>query len=116
MIWRSYSQKESLANPNIDEVMKRLNALELGYSRNDWLRFSGMPNKIKMIFHPETQRQLMYLKHQLNWKDDDVDAFLAMVLMGAMHGQSSGFLSLSMPNTFSMGWNYVRKYIAKNKA
>ena len=37
-----------------------------------------------------------------------------MVLMGAMHGQSSGFLSLSMPNTFSMGWNYVKKYIAKN--
>jgi hypothetical protein len=28
-----------------------------------------------------------------------------------MHGQSSGFLSVSMPNTFSMGWNYVRKYI-----
>ena len=37
-----------------------------------------------------------------------------MVLMGAMHGQSSGFLSLSMPNTFSMGWNYVKKYIAKH--
>jgi len=31
-----------------------------------------------------------------------------------MHGQSSGFLSLSMPNTFSMGWNYVKKYIAKH--
>jgi hypothetical protein len=31
--------------------------------------------------------------------------------MGAMHGQSSGFLSVSMPNTFSMGWNYVKKYI-----
>ena len=31
--------------------------------------------------------------------------------MGAMHGASSGFLSVSMPNTFSMGWNYVEKYI-----
>ena len=39
-----------------------------------------------------------------------------MVLMGAMHGQSSGFLSLSMPNTFSMGWNYVKKYIAKEQS
>jgi len=106
--------KGKLANPNIDEVMERLDELERGYSREDWLTFSGMPNKIRMIFHPETQKHLMYLKHHLDWKNDDVDAFLTMVLMGAMHGQSSGFLSLSMPNTFSMGWNYVKKYIAKN--
>ena len=106
--------KGKLANPSLDEVLARLDALESGYSRKDWLNFSGMPNKIRMIFHPETQKHLMYLKRELDWKNDDVDAFLAMVLMGAMHGQSSGFLSLSMPNTFSMGWNYVKKYIAKH--
>jgi hypothetical protein len=106
--------KGKLANPNMDEVMERLDGLEKGYSRADWLTFSGMPNKIRMIFHPETQKHLMYLKHHLDWKNDDVDAFLTMVLMGAMHGQSSGFLSLSMPNTFSMGWNYVKNYIEKN--
>ena len=67
-----------------------------------------------MIFHPETQKQLMYLKRELDWKNSDIDSFLAMVLMGAMHGQSSGFLSISMPNTFSMSPNYVRKYITKH--
>ena len=36
-----------------------------------------------MIFHPETQKHLMYLKHHLDWKNNDVDAFLTMVLMGA---------------------------------
>lgn len=106
--------KGKLANPSLDEALARLDALESGYKRNDWLKFSGMPNKIRMIFHPETQKHLMYLKRELDWKNDDVDAFLAMVLMGAMHGQSSGFLSLSMPNTFSMGWNYVKTYIAKH--
>ena len=106
--------KGKLANPNMEEVLARLDELENGYSRKDWLKFSGMPNKIRMIFHPETQKHLIYLKRELDWKNDDVDAFLAMVLMGAMHGQSSGFLSLSMPNTFSMGWNYVKKYIAKH--
>ena len=35
--------------------------------------------------------------------------------MGAMHGSSPGFLSVPMPNTFSMGWRYVRKYIHENK-
>ena len=106
--------KGKLANPDLDSVLKRLDNLEKGYSRKDWLTFSGMPYKIRMIFHPETQKHLMYLKLHLDWKNDDVDAFLTMVLMGAMHGQSSGFLSLSMPNTFSMGWNYVKKYIAKH--
>ena len=38
------------------------------------------------------------------------DSFLVAVLMGAMHGQSIGFLSLSMPNTFSFGWGYIEKY------
>ena len=106
--------KGKLANPNLDNVLARLDDLEMSYYRKDWLNFSGMPNKVRMIFHPETQKHLMYLKRELDWKNDDIDAFLTMVLMGAMHGQSSGFLSLSMPNTFSMGWNYVKKYIAKH--
>lgn len=106
--------KGKLANPDLESVLERLDDLEKRYSRKEWLRFSGMPHKIRMIFHPETQKQLMYLQRELDWKKQDVDAFLAMVLMGAMHGQSSGFLSLSMPNTFSMGWNYVREYIAKH--
>ena len=106
--------KGKLANPNLDDVLARLDQLERGFNRKNWLRFSGMPNKIRMIYHPETQKHLMYLRNELDWKGDDVDAFLTMVLMGAMHGQSSGFLSLSMPNTFSMGWNYIKKYILKH--
>ena len=100
-----------IANPSLEEVLRRLDELERGFTRGDWLRIKGIPLKIRMIFHPETQRHLMYLRRELKWKEADVDAFLTMVLMGAMHGASPGFLSLSMPNTFSMGWGYVKKYI-----
>ena len=106
--------KGKLVNPKLDDVLTRLSELECGYDREEWLHFSGMPNKVRMIFHPETQKQLMYLKRELDWRGKDIDSFLTMVLMGAMHGQSSGFLSLSMPNTFSMSPNYVRKYIKKH--
>ena len=51
--------KGKLANPSLDEILSRLDALESGYSRKEWLKFSGMPNKIRMIFHPETQKHLM---------------------------------------------------------
>ncbi len=100
-----------IVNPSLEEVLRRLDELERGFTRGDWLRVKGIPLKIRMIFHPETQRHLMYLRRELKWKEDDVDAFLTMVLMGAMHGASPGFLSLPMPNTFSMGWGYVKKYI-----
>ena len=56
---------------------------------------------------------LMYLKQELDWSKEGVDSFIVAVLMGAMHGQSKGFLSLSMPNTFSMGWGYIKKYKKK---
>ena len=103
-----------IANPSREEVSKRLDELEHGFVREDWLRMKSIPLKIRMIFHPETQRHLMYLRRELKWKEDEVDAFLTMVLMGAMHGASPGFLSLPMPNTFSMGWGYVKKYIKKH--
>lgn len=106
--------KGKIANPSLDAVIERLEELKSNFNRNDWLRMKGIPRKIRMIYHPETQRHLMYLRQKINWKDNDVDAFLAMVLMGSMHGSSPGFLSVSMPNTFSMGWNYIKKYIKEN--
>jgi len=60
-----------------------------------------------MIFHVNTLRQLMFLKRELDWSKTGTDAFLTAVLMGALHGSSKGFLSLPMPNTFSMGWGYI---------
>ena len=67
-----------------------------------------------MIYDIDTLRHLLYLKREVDWEHSDVDSFIAMVLMGAMHGASPGFLSIPMPNTFSMGWNYVQNYITKH--
>jgi len=99
-----------LSNPSLEDVIARLDELESNYDKSEWKTFKGAPNKIRMIFHINTLRQLMYLKRELDWSKEGVDSFIVAVLMGAMHGQSKGFLSLSMPNTFSMGWGYIKKY------
>lgn len=99
-----------LSNPSLGDVIARLDELESNYDKSQWKTFKGAPNKIRMIFHINTLRQLMYLKNELDWSKEGVDSFIVAVLMGAMHGQSKGFLSLSMPNTFSMGWGYIKKY------
>ena len=97
-----------LSNPSVESVIARLEQLEINYDPAEWRTFKGAPNKIRMIFHINTLRQLMYLKRELDWSCEGVDSFIVAVLMGAMHGQSKGFLSLSMPNTFSMGWDTSR--------
>ena len=71
------------------------------------------PN-IKMIYSNSTLKQLLFLKTKLKWKKSNVDLFIAGMLLGIMHGNSEGYLSLSMPNTFSMSPNYVRKYVKEH--
>lgn len=103
-----------LSDPVLDDVLSRLAILEAGYDASEWRHFSGAPNRIRMIYHVNTLRQLMYLKRELDWSKSGVDAFLTAVLMGALHGSSRGFLSVSMPNTFSMSENYIRSYVERN--
>jgi site-specific DNA-methyltransferase (adenine-specific) len=103
-----------LSNPTIDDVLARINELETEYDSSEWRHFSGAPRKIRMIFHIKTLRQLMFLKRELDWSIPGTDAFLTAVLMGALHGSSKGFLSLPMPNTFSMGWGYIASKIEED--
>lgn len=78
---------------------------------------------IKMLFHPETLNQIVHLRQRLlgrplvDWTPAELMA--AGSLVGIIHGStrrdgSSQYLSVSMPNTFSMSPQYVRKYIAEN--
>jgi site-specific DNA-methyltransferase (adenine-specific) len=63
---------------------------------------------IWIFFHPETLRQLAYLKGALGHSRED--CFLRAVTLGIMHGHRRPYLSLPMPNTFSMSPRYVLKY------
>tara|TARA_B100000686_G_scaffold330445_1_gene392722 strand:+ start:2763 stop:4214 length:1452 start_codon:yes stop_codon:yes gene_type:complete len=95
-----------LSNPTVEDVLSRLDELENQYNPQDW-SIDGEPDRIRMIYHDNTLRQMVFLKSALDWSNPGVDAFIVAVLMGAMHGNSKGFLSLPMPNTFSMGWGYI---------
>ena len=69
---------------------------------------------IRMIFSDYTLKQLVFLKNNLKWKKSNVDTFTGALVLGAMHGNSESYFSVSMPNTFSMAPNYVKKYIANH--
>ncbi len=75
---------------------------------------------IRMLYHPRTLKQLCYIRDyllsesRLVWSKEK--RMIAGALAGIMHGAhrrdgSSQFLSVSMPNTFSMSPRYVEKFI-----
>lgn len=99
--------------PECSEIIRRIEYLENNYVAVD---VTAEPEDIKMLYDLElTLPQLCYLKYNLS-KEDEIDIFILGALMGIMHGLhkkdgTSSNLSISMPNTFSMSPNYVRKYI-----
>lgn len=100
--------------PQKSRIISRINDLERRYEKCGEISMSGEEGKIRMIFSDYTLRQLIFLKDKLDWKKSNIDVFITALLLGILHGSSEGFLSLSMPNTFSMSPNYVKHYIAQH--
>ena len=105
--------------PTWTRFMTYLEYLEADYS--DEGRVDREVNDdIRMLFHSETLEQLLYLRDKLlarSWsKWSSCDFFLAGCVAGVLHGShradgTSAYLSISMPNTFSMSPSYVKKFI-----
>lgn len=100
--------------PQKGRIISRLNKLEQKFKPNK-IDISKEDKNIRMIFGDYTLRQLIYLKKELNWRRSNVDTFITSMILGIMQGKTEGYLSLSMPNTFSMSPNYIRKFIAEHK-
>src|SRR5260370_30377728 len=77
-----------------------------------------------MMYHHSTLRQLVFLRGYLfrrpmgSWSREEF--MIAGAMSGILHGShrsdgTSRYLSISMPNTFSMSPAYVRKYIKDNR-
>ena len=71
-----------------------------------------VPVEVALAFHPRTLGQLLFVRTTLRL-DDRTDRFLAAALTGILHGKSASYLSVLMPNTFSMAPRYVRHYAAR---
>jgi len=55
-------------------------------------------------FHPDTFREIFFLREQLDWRNSTVDRFIAAVTLGCLHGESHkspNYLGNRMPRTIS---------------
>ena len=71
-----------------------------------------VPAEVALAFHPRTLGQLLFVRSSLQL-DDATDRFLAAAITGILHGKSASYLSVLMPNTFSMAPRYVRDFAAR---
>lgn len=97
-------------------VMNRLSELEKNYIPEETI---NVEENIKMLYDEEiTLPMLVYFKKNLKIYNK-VDRFIMGVLLGIMHGKwrkdgSSMYLSINMPNTFSMSPNYIKCFVEEN--
>ncbi|MBI2640926.1 MAG: site-specific DNA-methyltransferase [Candidatus Sungbacteria bacterium] len=103
--------------PSLNSALKRIDELRAGYKRPN---VDDVPDDIKILFDGRlTLPQIVYLRNELS-HGKRVDRFLLASLAGILHGgyndamNDSSYLSISMPNTFSMAPNYIRRYVRKN--
>jgi site-specific DNA-methyltransferase (adenine-specific) len=105
------------ANVTLDQALAEIDSLRAAYDRVMFLPEAHVqPDDILLIYSPETLAQLCYLRRRLIKSNTDVRAFLLGALLGVMHGAerqdgTSAYASISMPNTFSMSPNYVRRFV-----
>jgi hypothetical protein len=109
-----------VAPPAWTAVLLFLDELENSYKATPPAGEPFVPDDIRMLFHPNTLHQVCFLRDRLLLKEitdwSAPELMIAGALAGILHGAnrldgSSQYLSISMPNTFSMAPSYVAKFI-----
>jgi site-specific DNA-methyltransferase (adenine-specific) len=100
----------------LGDVLCRINTLARAFTGSRAI--DGASEEIEAIYHEVTLAQLCFLREALGDKEPE-DLFLRGCVLGIMHGKArrgggTAYLSVDMPNTFSMSPEYVRKYIQRN--
>lgn len=109
--------------PGWDAVNRFVDHLERLFKRTKLVQQDVSPD-IRMLYHDNTLAQLCFIRQRLVTKELTAwtrnEFMVAGALAGIMHGGwrrdgTSQYLSISMPNTFSMSPTYVEKFIRENE-
>lgn len=108
-------------------ILRRVGELEKEYEETKdkyeadaqriWRKGPTEPS-VGVVFSKPTLQQLLFLREKLVTTvsdDEQLDGFLICIILGAMHGQTDSYFSVSMPNTFSMSPNYIQSYVKEKK-
>ena len=109
--------------PPWDLAQSFVGELQKAYLKSKRSFTASVSNDIRMLYHDNTLKQVCFVRERLlskaitEWTREEL--MIGGALAGIMHGawrrdDTSQYLSISMPNTFSMSPNYVEKFIREN--
>jgi len=90
--------------PALREVTKRLVVLERACRRFTSKAPESRDEFFTLCFHANTLRQLLFLRKQLDWRNNRADCLIAALALGCLHGESHRTelcFSNRMPRTIS---------------
>jgi DNA methylase len=93
-----------LRAPTLATALNRIHELRRGYCPSEWIdQASAMDEFFQLAFDRDVLATLLYLRNTLRWQNRRSDAFVAALVLGALHGdtKSQKYLSNQMPRTIS---------------
>lgn len=100
--------------PSVDFVERRILELEKSFDGRTWRHSAASsPVFFHRAFSESTLQRLLYLRARLNWRTSRVDAMVAALAIGSLHGEmdkSSSYFSNQMPRTISTKPAYSIRY------
>lgn len=106
--------KAKLGAPVKSSLLRRVSELERGFEARSWEpRRRVLPPFFQIAFSRSTLRQLLYLRDVLDWRRSRVDAMVASLTLGSLHGESERYdtyLSNQMPRTISTKPEYSMRF------
>jgi len=98
--------------PRSGTAHSRIFQLKEEYRRNR-SHYCELPPFFQKAFSKRTLRQLLFLRDHLRWKTSKVDAMVAALVLGSLHGEShrsGAYLSNQMPRTISTKPGYSMRF------
>lgn len=99
--------------PSLHETIARIDDLEKSYDQ--MAPWNAPSDFFAFCYSEKTLPQIIYLRGQLDWREDRVDRFIAAMMLGAIHGESHRselYLSNRMPRTISTKPDYSVRWWA----
>jgi hypothetical protein len=105
--------------PSLENILTHIEKLEMRYNRSSWEKErQQLPMFFKRAFYSTTLCELLFLKANLNWRNDRADRFIAALILGSLHGEmdkSSSYFSNQMPRTICLKPDYSLRYWRERK-
>jgi hypothetical protein len=102
-----------LEAPTRNSIKRRLRQLREGFDPGMWrCPAQEMGEFFHFAYDIDVLSTLLYLRSELSWKERRVDAFIAALVLGSLHGEASSrrYLSNQMPRTISTKPGYSVRY------